>query len=230
MKKNVIFLFLLFFTSLAYTQNKTPVDYVSIKKMVTEKSFYFTELLSRYAENDTLLTAEDYTILYYGQIFRPEYKGSLDPKEFHLKDLMSAKNYTEAYDVAKEVMKENPVSLLALQTMINICPKLQKTEAERNSYVIKYVRLLHTIFLSGKGDSQESAFQVICVGDEYLFLYDYLKVFKIKNQKFIPGEKDNHKYDCFTIEPSKYFSGKEVYFDITYSYDKLTKDNGTHAQ
>ena len=57
------------------------VDYNAIGKYVKENSEAYHKLTERFEANDSLLTNDDYALLYYGYSFTPKYKGSM-PEDY----------------------------------------------------------------------------------------------------------------------------------------------------
>ena len=209
--RSILFLLSFCITVCVYAQEVIRIDYPTIKETITKDSTYYTNLLQRFESNDSLLTPNDYAMIYYGYSFQPSYKGSLDPTKTALNELINNRKYEDAYNLGKSSLKDNPVSLNTLYNMYYLCQALNKPEEETQSYLAKYTGLLYTISLSGDGHSEETAFKVICINDEYQLMYNYFGVEDIKGQSLIN--------DCDVIEfkSSQHFKGKEMYFDISRS-------------
>lgn len=199
-------------------QEMLHIDYPSIKEYVTNHSEEFQQLMQRFEENDTSLTREDKAMVYYGYSFTPAYKGSMDEylpdfKEFN--ELIKNEQHEEAYEIGKNILKRNPVSLKLLFNMYGLAGKLEKDISEAKSYSYKYASLLYTIAFSGDGKTEETAFKVICINDEYQLMKVIFRVENIKGQSLI------NKCDLIEFENCVNFEGNQMYFDISRSIDQL---------
>lgn len=67
------------------------------------------------------------------------------------------------------------------------------------------------IALTGDGTSEETAFKVICVNDEYQLLN---MLFKMENMK---GQSLVNKCDLIEFDKCQYYEGNQMYFDISRS-------------
>ena len=140
--------------------------------------------MQRFEENDTLLTRQDHAMLYYGYSFTPAYKGSMDDFQ-DFRKLIKEEKYEDAYNIGKELLKKNPVSLQLLYNMYGIAGLLQKDIREIKHYSKRYAALLTMIALTGDGTSEETAFKVICVNDEYQLLNMLFKMENMKGQSLV---------------------------------------------
>ncbi|WP_234118115.1 DUF4919 domain-containing protein [Bacteroides thetaiotaomicron] len=167
MKKFITLFFISILSLQVYcsAQEILKVDYPAIKEYVTSHNTEFQKLMQRFEENDTLLTRQDHAMLYYGYSFTPAYKGSMDDFQ-DFRKLIKEEKYEDAYNIGKELLKKNPVSLQLLYNMYGIAGLLQKDIREIKHYSKRYAALLTMIALTGDGTSEETAFKVICVNDE----------------------------------------------------------------
>ena len=178
------------------------MDYPAIKEYVTSHNTEFQKLMQRFEENDTLLTRQDHAMLYYGYSFTPAYKGSMD-------------DFQDFRKLIKE--EKNPVSLQLLYNMYGIAGLLQKDIREIKHYSKRYAALLTMIALTGDGTSEETAFKVICVNDEYQLLN---MLFKMENMK---GQSLVNKCDLIEFDKCQYYEGNQMYFDISRSLDYMSE-------
>ena len=181
------------------------------KKLAKEREEY-----NRFEENDTLLTRQDHAMLYYGYSFTPAYKGSMDDFQ-DFRKLIKEEKYEDAYNIGKELLKKNPVSLQLLYNMYGIAGLLQKDIREIKHYSKRYAALLTMIALTGDGTSEETAFKVICVNDEYQLLN---MLFKMENMK---GQSLVNKCDLIEFDKCQYYEGNQMYFDISRSLDYMSE-------
>ena len=99
--------------------------------------------------------------------------------------------------------------------MYGIAGLLQKDIREIKHYSKRYAALLTMIALTGDGTSEETAFKVICVNDEYQLLN---MLFKMENMK---GQSLVNKCDLIEFDKCQYYEGNQMYFDISRSLDYM---------
>ena len=120
----------------------------------------------------------------------------------------AAKKYTDASDIIVEV---------AASDIIPVTTEQEESEEAYNAY-IQVVMLYSAIASTGDGKSQETAFHVICVSDEYALMRMF--GFSPKSQALL--EKKGRSYDRMDLEENEY--GLEaLYFDITVSFEAMNK-------
>lgn len=202
-------------------QEKLYIDYKYIKEYVTNKKEDFQKLMQRFEMNDTLLTRQEYAMIYYGYSFTPDYQGSMydmlqDYQDF--KRLISENKYEEAYNAGTELLKKNPVSLQTLYEMGALVYMQNKDQEKMRSYTKRYAALITTIASSGDGKTEETAFKVICVNDEYQLLN---KLFQMENMK--QQSLTDNKCDLIEFDKCKYYEGTQMYFDISRSLDYMSE-------
>ncbi|EES65333.2 hypothetical protein BSIG_5585 [Bacteroides thetaiotaomicron] len=205
MKKLITLFFISILSLQVYcsAQEILKVDYPAIKEYVTNHNTEFQKLMQRFEENDTLLTRQDHAMLYYGYSFTPAYKGSMDDFQ-DFRKLIKEEKYEDAYNIGKELLKKNPVSLQLLYNMYGIAGLLQKDIREIKHYSKRYAALLTMIALTGDGTSEETAFKVICVNDEYQLLN---MLFKMENMK---GQSLVNKCDLIEFDKCQYYEGNQM--------------------
>lgn len=200
-------------------QEELNIDYSVIKEYVTAHSSEFQDLILRFEKNDTLLTQEDRAMIYYGYSFTPEYNGSIDnmmPDCILFRKLAKEEKHEDAYEIGKGILKRNPVSLDMLLDMYSLADMLNKDTVEISNYADRYASLLTMIAITGDGKTEETAFKVICINDEYQLLNILFRVENIKSQSLI------NQCDMFEFENSQYYNGTQMYFDISRSLDQMS--------
>ena len=203
-------------------------NYNQIKKAVETKGseFYYPELLRRFEAADTTLTAEQIHYFYYGTATRPEF----DPfqsehvayallKEELKGDTFTEENWKQAAEIVEKYLDEDPTNLGFHIYKQNVYFELYGEESEEayNAY-IQVVMLYSAIASTGDGKSQETAFHVICVSDEYALM----RMFGLSPKSQALLEKKGRSYDRMDLEENEY--GLEaLYFDITVSFEAMNK-------
>lgn len=208
MKKTYLLLIISLLLGSVNAQEKLDINFDSIKTVILKGNTY-KELLNRYEANDSTLTKKDYSILYYGQLFRKSYSLGADNRSVKIKTYLKSKEYDKAYDLCKKALDDNPVSLEALCNIITSGSELKKPQEELNKYTDKYWKILKLIASTGDGKSENSGFKVICVNDEYQLMYSYFNVDGITSQSLVGS------CDLIEFKSSKYFNGNKMYFDVS---------------
>ena len=135
MKRTLLLINLLLLSVCVFPQENIEVNYATIKKYVENQSDDYLQLIERFEANDSLLSLNDYALIYYGHSFTPKYKGSMELWK-ELETLMEEKKWEEAYTLLKECRKKNPVSLKLLIYAVNLASELRREE-EVQAYIDK---------------------------------------------------------------------------------------------
>jgi hypothetical protein len=190
---------------LGHSQMISKINFETVKKEIRDStsSHYYPSLINRLLNKDTLLTADDYYFLYYGNIYQDYYHpyGSSNAKKEFV-DTFSEQDYEKAVKKGEYVLAENPVDLEVLLKMSISYLKLENHEMKRY-YAKQYYAFLEVIYGSGDGNYTESALVVISVDHEYDIVGDLglrvvsqelindcdLLYFSKKGQKKVKGKK-----------------------------------------
>lgn len=191
---------------------KAP-DYELIKKNIQNKSsdYYYPKLLSRLVANDTLLTNEDYSHLYFGYVFDPKYNvfyQSPDEEklsQYYRSEKLDEKDYDKIIQLAEHSLSVYPFDLRPMNYLGYIY-HLKGDEVAAKKISKRFNKILETILASGNGLKCETGFHVISVSDEYVLL-NMLKLNRksqslVGNCDYMSFEKGKYKIDgvYFNIE------------------------------
>ncbi|HMG82435.1 MAG TPA: DUF4919 domain-containing protein [Ferruginibacter sp.] len=177
MKKQFIILLLLacFMSSYSYAQRKIEKpDFKKIEKKVNKKKSdkYYPILFSRYQNNDTTLTDEEYNLLFYGapsqQGYNP-YGGSTysdSTGKLINKPLLTLADYDSAIYYENIALVINPFSLRDLNILAYAYSK-NGNDSMAQLINFKKEKIIKTILTTGDGKTQERGFVVITVTQEY---------------------------------------------------------------
>lgn len=199
----------------AHAQTPEPqedfvVDYDAIREIVTQEGVY-DALAARFAAMDSTLTMYDMALLYYGFAFQPGYNGNKDSiLSLILKEYNGKGDYQEAWNAGIQFLKDSPVSLTILNELFKAGSSLNLPEDQLEPYIFRLLTLLNIIEYSGDGKSAKTAFKVISVADEYIFMSIALGVSEIKSQALLVG-----MCDLITITDANNFDGTEIFFDVS---------------
>lgn len=168
---------------------------------------YYRQLVDRFEQADTTLFGSDFLVLYYGYAYRDEYVCRSVGSPWS--DLVTNKQYAEAYEMICELLKHNPASLYLLDYALGAgCAADRPTEELDRIYWRLLMIMKHISILSD--GSKESPIAVVSSRDENPLLQLWLKVKPIKTQYRGNKKRPCH---CVTIESEK--KGSKVWFDIT---------------
>jgi len=205
-------LLILFFLSVNVCgQNRKPKapKCKAVKRAVTAKSSsnYYPKLLDRFLRSDITLNLNEKRLLYYGFVFREEFKRDRNKAyKDSLRIFFSMKTLTDI-DAQKiitysdSILAVNPFNLRALNYREYAFEHTREKE-RMQGVIFRINSVLEAILSSGHGLSTDSPFFVIRESDEYAVIdalgflfggehkkvngkYDYLTI--VKNDKDIPG-------------------------------------------
>lgn len=180
----------------------------------------FQNLMERFNKCDTTLQIPEICVLYYGFAFRDEYNGGYEIPPWH--DLVDKKYYKKAYKLVCESIKIQPASADYLRNALDIAREVGRPKEEIDNLEWRLYRLMTAIYFMGDG-SAEHPWPVISVGDEYAFLYRFLRVKrKIGHQSLIVS-MSGALCDKMEIEPldNDYFRGNKIWFDVTLPFPMM---------
>ncbi len=224
MKKIIICLSLIiFFTSTILSQEFLKINMDNIEEKMNDSLsyLYYPVLLEKFQNFDNNLTQEDFLHIYYGYVFTEMYNPyGVHEKQDKFFELYYAKEYKEAISLGQEILESDPVNTKIIFKMLVCYHQLGNSEMS-GKYAMQYYGLLQIIYYSGDGKSQETAFKVINVSDEYEILSelglestgqaligncDRLSI-ETKNQEVEDGQEKI----------------KELYFDVSLPFNYLNK-------
>lgn len=176
----------------------------------------YDQLLARFTAADTTLSPLQCAEVYYGFARQPAYNGSEGYGESDAKSLLQLGKYREAFDQAKLILEECPVSLWAHEILLASGSAQQLPQEELAPYWKRFGMLLRGIRTSGNGLSRTTAFKVLGVPDEYVIMR-VLGIQKPVKQTLIEGG-----YDQIEVEDGN-IPGSKLYFDVNLALDLLRK-------
>lgn len=217
MKRYLLISLIIFctFTVSAQKTNFSTPDYKKISKAISKPGSltFYSELMARYRAHDTTLSPSEYHLLYYGYSLQEGYAPyTHQPYADSLmalvrKESISAGQYSRILEFANAVLEKSPFDMRYLDPMIYVYQMQGNTEmAEKLEF--KLGRIIETIFSSGDGLTEKTAFHVISVSHEY----DLIRALGFG----FGGEQSlsNGKVDLLKVEANDYgING--MYFNIS---------------
>lgn len=205
------------FLGLSFFVKAQPLDLNKIKKEAGTETY--TKLFNRYLVNDTTLTLDDYVLIYYGSAFKDNYMPNArhDSVSFLNKLIRNAKDsldFIKALSYSYMILSEFPLDIERIFLNAYVYKQISQNDSS-NVWLYKYDKLIRTIMTSGDGESEETAYVVIKVSDEYTLLDAFGLDFE---KQALVGKKGKY-YDKMTVSSEK--KGKEdVYFDVNLFFGK----------
>ena len=209
MKKILLSMMLLIGSAVSYGQ--TELNDSIIEHIVKNERQYFNEITAIYKSDDPMLHVSDIALVYYGQAYMPHYNPGKDENEKLLKRLYEEKRNAEIYNVAKNILTYNPVSLNALFSIYIASKELGKSDEESSSYLKKYQNIVDMICHYGNGKSCDTAFRIITPDDQDYIIYGKLQIEDVITQTLDTETLCN----IVSVRPSEKFPQQRVYFDLS---------------
>jgi len=179
MKRKLFLLFILSLLSvcsqLCFAQQYEAPNYAQIRKQIsnTKTSQYYPKLMERYEACDTLLSNEDYRLLYYGYVLREDFVPYQEKSQafFNIRQKVTRSNagkeiLQEAIRLSDEILEDNPFDMSAISLRSIASLQLGDT-LQFHLNKSKVDGLVEAIISSGDGETPESAFHVTSVEHEY---------------------------------------------------------------
>ena len=182
-----------------------------IEHIVRNERQYFNEITAIYKSDDPMLHVSDIALVYYGQAYMPHYNPGKDENEKLLKRLYEEKRNAEIYNVAKNILTYNPVSLNALFSIYIASKELGKSDEECLSYLKKYQSIVDMICQFGNGKSSDTAFRIITPDDQDYIMYGKLQIEDVISQTLDTETLCN----IVNVKPTDKYPANRIYFDLS---------------
>lgn len=202
--------------------NKLTVDYNAIETQINQNPAQYEALWKRYEAGDVNLTLSDLAVVYYGFALMP-HTTPAEPDADTVKaaeEAFNAGQHDKAYDTFKRCLAANPVSLKWLFRCYLCARALNAPEPEKRTVGANLVGLLELIAATGDGRSTESAYKVIDVSDEYMFLQLHHEIDDVKGQSLATND-DGGTFD--RIVTTKNGVDTDYYFDASLIFLKWNR-------
>lgn len=198
------------------SQEKSNAVYKTVSKQLEDDKKLYDKLLKRFVDNDTTLTDEEMIVVYYGAVFQKNYNPySSHKKEKEFFELYNKKEYKKAIKIGEKIIEDEPLNFkIIFKTLV--CAYSLEDEKKKEKYSYYYQALLRTIINSGDGHSANTAFVVINVSDEYVFMAQ-LQV-EFSSQSLI-GVCDKFKL----TDRGEEYDSDEMWFDVSQPLAQLSK-------
>ncbi len=207
MKRNIFLTIAILFSLLLIGCTNDSIQ-VKTEIKAPKKVETYEQILKRVKAKDKDVDFREFRIAYTKSDYYNPYEQNIKiRKEMSL--ALSDKKHEKALKLANEILERNYVDIEAHMVCLVVYQDIKKeNEYEYHAYVLD--GLIGSIIKSGNGDSPKTAFEVICVREEYIIL-DILG-YKTLKQSLI--EKNGHKYDAMEVEEIKTKKKTTIYFNV----------------
>lgn len=198
--KYYFFLLFLLFSVFGFSQ-KSKLDFKSIEKnLKNSKSPYnYDKLIFKYKGLPKSLDSIEAQHLYYGRNFKKNKVFTSDDDFKNLAEAFKNQNFTDCIKLGKILYDKDPTNMDVLLILLRAYDD-QKAGSNFTHHLSQLRLLTDAIKSSGDGKSEQTAYMVNSVGDEYILLNmlsigeDYNRGSKpTKDGMFDIWEKDNNK-------------------------------------
>lgn len=157
-------------TAFGFSQ-KSKINLESIKKEISnqDSDFYYSKMLFKYKGLPKSIDSVEAQHLYYGRTFLEKTVSTSDDEFKKLLKDFNKKNYPEAIAKNRDLLSKDPTNLDLLMIMLQ-CYDKQKDVKNFTYHLSQFKLLTSAILDSGDGKSEDSAYLVNSVGDEYILI------------------------------------------------------------
>jgi len=150
---------------------KSKIILDNIKKEIADKEsdFYYEKMLFKYKGLPKSIDSVEAQHLYYGRTFLDKTISTSDKPFKKLLEDFKKQDYAETITKANQLLSVDPTNLDLLMIMLQCYDKQQ--DVKNFTYYLSQFKLLTSAILdSGDGKSEDSAYLVNSVGDEYILI------------------------------------------------------------
>lgn len=146
------------------------IDLDSIKVNVQNENsnFYYEKLIYKFKFDPTTLSDEEVKNLYYGKSFSKYNPSFFDPDYLDFTQSFAKGNLKKAIMYGEKYLEKDPTNPEVLVYMETAYRKKDKESKNYYLYALQAKTLLACIMKNGDGKTEETAFKVNSVGEEYL--------------------------------------------------------------
>jgi len=201
-----------------FAQKISNVDFDAIKKSLDASPDLYKDLVTRFKNSDSTLTAADYSTLYYGQCFQKSYNPyGLDVNVDEFRKHYQKQEYEKALPAALRIIDKNPMDVQMTFRAL-VCYHYMKDEENKAKMNTRYESILMTIIGSGDGKTAETAFVVMKVSDEY----ELMNNMEVQNtmQSLVQGPAG--QCDMMTLKPND-LGLEKLYFNVSKLFESMSK-------
>ncbi len=146
------------------------INFDSIKVNVQNENsnFYYEKLIYKFKFDPTTLSDEEVKNLYYGKRFSKYKPSFFDPDYLDFTQSFAQGNLKKAIMYGEKYLEKDPTNPEVLVYLETAYRKKDKESKNYYLYALQAKTLLDCIMKNGDGKTEETAFMVNSVGEEYL--------------------------------------------------------------
>ena len=205
-------------TVLDYNENFYDLNIDNWKKMkkwseAKNSKYYYQKLLAKFEFQPTTLSVDEYFMLYFGNALQDDFSGYSNSNSVVSKAFEDG-DYEHCITVGKSFIEDHPTSINTYFYIANSYFMLGQTELSIK-YLTVYYGYIQGILSTGDGETQETAYIVSSITDEYTLLR--FEDYTYAGQELVNAKK--HNFDVLS-----YMDGevkRKMYFNIDLFFGKL---------
>lgn len=204
-------------TVLDINENFYDINQNSMAKMIkwskSKKSqYYYQKLLSKFNYDPTSLSVDEYFMFYYGSALQPGFSGYSNSNPA-ISKAFENEEYDLCITLGKSFIEDHPASIDSYFYIANSYFMTGNSDLSIK-YLTIYYGFLQSIIATGDGDTEETAYIVSSIPDEYTILR--YKEYSYAGQSLKEGKK--HSYDILYYLDNNV--KQEMYFNIDMFFGK----------
>ncbi len=219
MQKLLLVILILISTGIIKAQDKIDLQKVKSAAQDSVSEFYFPKLVKEFSVAPEYFPLTKGKYLYYRYIYSPTYKVydfSKNRSEFD--KFFDRRNWKKSIPLGEKILLDNPIDVGMLNRMV-YCYN-QTNELDKAALLKGRADVLYRVILSsGEGESEESCYKIINIGEEYIIMAGK----GIKGISRISKRKENSVMDIWMTKDSKSNQEKRLYFELLQNMDAMPK-------
>jgi hypothetical protein len=219
MKRLLVSLFVIVLAYAAHSQGKVDLDEIRRLTQDTNSRYFYDTLVNEFVTDPNNIELTKGKSIYYGKLFSRYYKAyefSDDESLFH--EQVEKQRFWQAIEIGERILHDDPINLDVLVNMFQ-CYVVVGLHEQARVTKRKLDVLYNCILFSGTGETRETAYRVISVGDEYAII-GMLGHNGLSRQSFVMG---NSIIDSWTIRDEKTGAKKDLHFEVIVNEEAMSK-------
>ncbi|MBN2892364.1 MAG: DUF4919 domain-containing protein [Bacteroidales bacterium] len=192
--------------------NQDNMDKMNKFSRSKKNKYYYQKLLAKFNYDPTSLSLDEYFMFYYGSALQDDFSGYSNSNPA-ISQAFEEENYEYCIRIGKSFIEEHPTSIATYFYIANSYFMLGKADLSIK-YLTIYYGLLQSIICTGNGETEETAFIVSSVTDEYTVMKFH--EYSFAGQSLVSGKKHNYDVLYYMDRSAK----RGMYFNIDLFFGK----------
>ena len=185
----------------------------------SSNAYFYPRLIDEFVSQPEYFSADKGKFLYYGQIYSRYYKlfdFGKNVGQFNLQ--MQRGRMKKAIPLGEKVLEENPVNLEVLMKL-GYCYRKDNQPEKARTMQDRAAVLIRAIESNGDGSSEEQAYKVISISDEYVVMgkEGFTQISRKSKQQA------HSVIDILEVRDAKSKDPRPLYFEVLYNHDAIPK-------